>query len=445
MATALPQKNPLDNITYEDLYRRWEKGNWQAMAIDFTQDAVDWREKFTDIERTGALWNYSLFFWGEDAVADGLSPYIDAAPTEEQKYFLTTQQVDEARHAVFFNRFMKDVVGIGGDRISDGLNDIKPQLTWGFTKVFDRLVDMSDELRRDPSVPKLAAAVTLYHMVIEAALAQPGQHFITSYLTDRGVMPGFREGMENVAADEQRHIGFGVKLLSDLRKMDPEVPYAVADLLREVLPWTAAVLVPPNWDMRYVESFGFTHRGHRRGGRHVAGDQAALGRHAHRGAARAAGVPGGRHAARARRARAADGPRRAAGREGRPAVQRPAGHGDAVRGHRLVAGDREGQGPGRAPVGVHRRRAGVARGRGQRRHPRGPGPRRCAEGHLQDLLGGLRGHVDGADRHAQAAPARPLPPQGRPALARRARGGCSRARRQVLSRCCAVRRRCRSR
>ena len=28
--------------------------------------------------------------------------------------------------------------------------------------------------------------------------------------------------MENVAADEQRHIGFGVKLLSDLRQMDPE-------------------------------------------------------------------------------------------------------------------------------------------------------------------------------------------------------------------------------
>ena len=95
-------------------------------------------------------------------------------------------------------------------------------------------------------------------MVIEAALAQPGQHFITSYLTDRGVMPGFRAGMENVAADEQRHIGFGVKLLSDLRKLDPEVPHAVADLLREVLPWTAAVLVPPNWDMRYIESFGFT-------------------------------------------------------------------------------------------------------------------------------------------------------------------------------------------
>jgi hypothetical protein len=64
--------------------------------------------------------------------------------------------------------------------------------------------------------------------------------------------------MENVAADEQRHIGFGVKLLHDLRKMDPEVPYAVADLLREVMPWTINVLVPPGWDERYIETFGFT-------------------------------------------------------------------------------------------------------------------------------------------------------------------------------------------
>ena len=64
--------------------------------------------------------------------------------------------------------------------------------------------------------------------------------------------------MENVAADEQRHIGFGVKLLSDLRKMDPEVPDAVAGLLREVIPYTASVLIPPDWDMRYIECFGFT-------------------------------------------------------------------------------------------------------------------------------------------------------------------------------------------
>ncbi len=256
-ATVPTTQSPLDNITYEDLYRRWENGNWRAMELDFSKDAEQWKTDFTEFDRKAALWNYSLFFWGEDAVADGLSPYVDAAPLEEQKYFLTTQQVDEARHAVFFNRFMKEVVGIGGESVGDSLSIIKPQLTWGFEKVFDRLVQMCDELRKDPSIPQLAAGVTLYHIVIEATLAQPGQHFITSYLDDRDLLPGFREGMENVAADEQRHIGFGVKLLHDLRQMDPDVPHAVADLLREVMPWTINVLVPPGWDERYINTFGY--------------------------------------------------------------------------------------------------------------------------------------------------------------------------------------------
>ena len=258
MTATLPSQNPLDNITYEDLYRRWEIGNWRATEIDFSTDAVQWQRDFSELERKAAYWNYCLFFYGEDAVADGLSPYVDAAPLEEQKYFLTTQQVDEARHAVFFNRFMKEVVGVGGPTVAEGLAATQTELTWGFRKVFERLETMTEELRRDPSIPQLAAAVTLYHVVIEATLAQPGQHFITGYLTDRDLLPGFREGMENVAADEQRHIGFGVKLLSDLRKMDPEVPHAVADLLREVLPFTSAVLIPPNWDMSYIECFGYT-------------------------------------------------------------------------------------------------------------------------------------------------------------------------------------------
>src|SRR3954471_12820894 len=83
----------VDRISYEDLYERWEKGNWSAMALDFTQDRVDWHEGFSELERKAALWNYSLFFHGEDSVTDNLSPYIDAAPLEEQKYFLATQQV----------------------------------------------------------------------------------------------------------------------------------------------------------------------------------------------------------------------------------------------------------------------------------------------------------------------------------------------------------------
>ena len=250
---------PADAISYEDLYARWERGNWKATELDFTEDARQWREEFSEFERTAAIWNYALFFWGEDAVADNLSPYIDAAPREEQKYFLATQQVDEARHAVFFKRFMHEVAGIGDGSMASGLNAIKPQLSPGFRKIFDRLDRMADELRADHSPAKLAAAVTLYHVVIEGTLAQPGQHLICSYLEERDKLPAFRAGMENIQADEQRHIGFGVKLLADLRREDPvRVPKAVSGILHDVTRYTAQVLMPPGWDESYLTVFGYT-------------------------------------------------------------------------------------------------------------------------------------------------------------------------------------------
>lgn len=247
----------LDQISYEDLYARWEKGNWRATEIDFSEDREHWHGTFGDVERRAALWNYAMFFHGEDSVADNLSPYIDAAPREEQKYFLATQQVDEARHAVFFGRFMKEVVETG-DTIAASLEATRPELTWGFRKVFERLDRMADELRRDRSRPKFAAAITLYHLVIEATLAQPGQHFIERYLKDRDLLPGFRSGMANVSLDEQRHIGFGVKVLSELIADDPDCREAALELLREVLPYSLGVFVPPNWDRSYTECFGFT-------------------------------------------------------------------------------------------------------------------------------------------------------------------------------------------
>jgi ribonucleotide reductase beta subunit family protein with ferritin-like domain len=247
------------SISYADLYARWERGNWRATEIDLSQDAVDWREKLSDEQRRSALWLYALFFHGEDSVADDLSPYIEAAPLEEQKYFLATQQVDEARHAVFFKRFLHEVVGAGDGTLAGGLQATASQITWGHRQVFSRLDRMADELRRDRSKRKLAAAITLYHIVVEASLAQPGQHMIESYLDEYDVLPGFREGMRNVALDEQRHIGFGVKLLADLYREDPgPIERAIVRVVKEVIAWTAAVAAPPGWDRSYTEAWGFT-------------------------------------------------------------------------------------------------------------------------------------------------------------------------------------------
>ena len=321
----------VDKITYRDLYERWERGHWRATEIDFSADREHWHDTFSELERKAALWNYAMFFHGEDAVTDDLTPFIDAAPREEQKYFLATQQVDEARHAVFFSRFMHEVVERGDGTVAAGLAATEPELTWGFRETFAMLDRVTDELRRDHSRPALARAVTMYHLIVEATLAQPGQHFIEDYLTRREVLPGFRAGMRNVALDEQRHIGFGVKLLRDLAAEDSEVPDAVADLLREAFPVSVAVFVPPGWDRRYTEVFGFTLE-----------EIFAEGARSFEAKLRAAGLaleslPGPqilppelpRRGARAARHR--DAPGRLSGREGRPARARPGGDGAAVR------------------------------------------------------------------------------------------------------------------
>jgi Ribonucleotide reductase, small chain/SCP-2 sterol transfer family len=264
---SVASQSLMDNITYEDLYRRWEQGNWSAYDIDFSGDRAGW-EGLSDIQRRSAMWIYSMFFYGEDRVADTLAPYITAAPTEEQSYFLATQQVDEVRHSVFFHRFFKEVIGVGGETLQQTLASTLPQLNWGYRGIFDRLDVMAEELRKDRSLPKYAQAITLYHLIVEGSLAQPGQHFIEDFFASEETMPGFSSGMANVSKDEQRHIGFGVKVLSEL--LAEGVPgyeenrAAVVELLKETLPYGPAVFYPPNLDTdpeharEYTECYGFS-------------------------------------------------------------------------------------------------------------------------------------------------------------------------------------------
>jgi hypothetical protein len=254
---SVASQNPMENITYEDLYRRWEQGNWSAYELDFSTDRRGW-DALSDIQRRSAMWIYSMFFYGEDRVADTLAPYTTAAPTEEQAYFLATQQVDEVRHSVFFHRFFKEVIGVEGDSVQATLASTLPQLGWGYRGVFDRLDRMAEELRKDRSLPKYAQAITLYHLIVEGSLAQPGQHFIEDFFASQETMPGFSAGMANVSRDEQRHIGFGVKVLSELLASSAECKAAVAELLREVLPYSVAVFTPPDLDRSYTECYGFS-------------------------------------------------------------------------------------------------------------------------------------------------------------------------------------------
>ncbi len=237
------------------LYKLWETNNWSAFAIDLTADARDWRENVTPEQRVAARWNYAMFVQGEEAVARTLAPFVTAAPTQEQRIFLTTQIVDEARHHVFFDRFMREVLGESGS-YEDVLDAMRPELTPGFQRVFTELDRVTDRLRRLPADRALyAQCIALYHIVVEGTLAHPGQHFMLEYLQRFNVMPGFRTGIAHIARDESRHMAFGIQALGELVAASPLTRRAVIRLLNRVLPWAVSVLAPPNLDFSYLRSF----------------------------------------------------------------------------------------------------------------------------------------------------------------------------------------------
>jgi len=237
------------------LYKLWEGRNWSAFAIDLTQDAVDWREKLTPKQREASRWNYSMFVHGEEAVARTLAPFVTAALTQEQRIFLTTQIVDEARHHVFFDRFMREVMG-EGNSYDEVLEAVRPELTPGFRRVFGELDRLTDQLRRQPAnKPLYAQCIALYHIVVEGTLAHPGQRFMLDYMTQFDVLPGFREGIAHIARDESRHMAFGIQTLGELVAESPHIKRAVIRLLNRVLPWAIGVLTPPGLDFDYLRVF----------------------------------------------------------------------------------------------------------------------------------------------------------------------------------------------
>ena len=96
-------------LTYGQLYELWERQHWATRDLDFTQDRIDWHERFDDDERLQRMYGMSAFFVGEQRVAAELGPIMRAVPDEDMRIFLCTQIADEARHVAFFDRFYSEV------------------------------------------------------------------------------------------------------------------------------------------------------------------------------------------------------------------------------------------------------------------------------------------------------------------------------------------------
>lgn len=243
--------------SYMDLYHRWERQQWAVADLDFTPDREIW-EQATDLDRQATLWSRRLFFNGEERVTATLAPFVWAAPKPEIEIFLSTQMVDEARHTVFFERWWREVVGSDRTDLAGLLEVVRPDMSEGYDVLFyERLPSAAQRLASNPrDVDAFIEGVTIYHIVVEATLALTGQRFELETLREQGYgHTGFYQGFTAVARDESRHVNFGIKVLQEAVREEPErfAPLIQTTLI-ECLPLISGTIEPP--DPRFLTEYG---------------------------------------------------------------------------------------------------------------------------------------------------------------------------------------------
>jgi ribonucleoside-diphosphate reductase beta chain len=230
----------------QTLYRRWEDSQWSPFAVDLSQDIEHWSQMTGD-DRELIFYVLSSLMVAEERITTKFSGLVGAYCSEEEATFLSTQQVDEARHMQFYARFQDEVIASPAT-IAAHIERAREHVSDAFRHIFDeQLVEAHERLVAEPgSLEAKVRFITLYHLVLEGTLGLTTFKFTTDYLAGEGLLPGFVEGYSKIHHDETRHIGYGVWFLRETVNGQSEMGDVVRQTLRDLLPSVAASLAPPD-------------------------------------------------------------------------------------------------------------------------------------------------------------------------------------------------------
>jgi ribonucleoside-diphosphate reductase beta chain len=190
-------------VGYEHFLGIADRIAWDERHVDLTDDAVGWPG--LDLERRDRVTAFVAgFALAEECVAVDLGPFIDAASSTALADCFRAQARDEERHARFFGRYTREVIRAG---------DLKDHVAPRFRELFEERLGAA---ARDLASGRLALAdsVALYHLILEGVVFSAGQNALLEELQVTGDLPGLREGLERIVADERWHIGLGVRVLT---------------------------------------------------------------------------------------------------------------------------------------------------------------------------------------------------------------------------------------
>jgi len=226
------------------LYSSWEHQHWSATSVDFTRDRQDWIG-LPEEQQIMLIDSIATFFAGEERIAVSFAPLLLSAEDQQQAAFLATQQSDEVRHMLFFDRLWREVLGIGEDSTRAAVAGARARCNEAFSELFDRrLAGVLDRLRLNPrDRDAKVEAVTIYHLIVEGLMGLTGMHFLIDYFERKSILANVASTLKMVRRDEHRHIAWGTSYLRSRCREQERDGFLVQNALLELLPVASGVLV----------------------------------------------------------------------------------------------------------------------------------------------------------------------------------------------------------
>jgi ribonucleoside-diphosphate reductase beta chain len=209
-------------------WRLWEKSKklfWDPADIDFTQDAIDWRE-MTDNERTLVALSARGFMVGEEAVTLDIIPLLrcmsDLGRLEDTMY-LSMFAMEEAKHTELFRRWF-DAVGLDPSSLDEPVREQQAAIGQNRLGLFEGgLTRVMRRLDTDPSPRNILDATLVYNQLVEGVAAIAGYQRWERTFRQLGKLPGLEAGLKLTQRDERRHIAYGTYLGRRIIAENPEL------------------------------------------------------------------------------------------------------------------------------------------------------------------------------------------------------------------------------
>jgi ribonucleoside-diphosphate reductase beta chain len=216
---------PIDYDWAREYYEAGVDNNWVPEEVPMQDDITQWNgDALTDAERRLIEWNLGFFSTAESLTANNIVLAVyDYVTAPECRQYLLRQAFEEAIHTDTFI-YCCDSLGFDPEYLY-GMYDRVPSIQEKDEFVVDltRVIDRDDfTIETDEDLRNFLRDLVGFYVIMEGIFFYAGFAMMLG-LKRQNKMVGIGQQFEYIMRDESLHVGFGVDLINQIRRENPDV------------------------------------------------------------------------------------------------------------------------------------------------------------------------------------------------------------------------------